>query len=164
MISYRSACAIGFLACVGLMTYALYAQHGLGLEPCPLCIFQRVAVIATGLVFLAGSLHGPRAGGRWLYGGLAALAASIGAGIAGRHVWLQSLPAEDVPACGPGLDYMMEAFPLQQVLRRVFSGSGECAQIDWTFLGLSMPTWTLVCFIGLVAWALAMPLLSRPRA
>ncbi|MCK9489231.1 MAG: disulfide bond formation protein B [Xanthomonadales bacterium] len=163
MISFRTACALGFLACVGLMAYALYAQHGLGLEPCPLCIFQRVSVIATGVVFLLAALHGPAGAGRWLYAGLAALSASIGAGIAGRHVWLQSLAPEDVPACGPGLDYMLEAFPLQQVLRRVFSGSGECAQIDWTFLGLSMPAWTLICFIGLALSALAIPLLSRPR-
>lgn len=164
MMSFRTACGIGFLACTGLIAYALYAQHGLGLEPCPLCIFQRVAVIGAGIVFLAGAIHGPRAIGRWLYAGLAALVACIGAGIAGRHVWLQSLPAEDVPACGPGLDYMLEAFPLQQVLSRVFTGSGECAQIDWTFLGLSMPAWTLIAFLCLAIWALAMPWLVRPRA
>lgn len=161
---YRQLALLGFLACAGLMAYALYAQHGLGLEPCPLCIFQRVAVIATGLVLLVAALHGPVAGGRWAYALLASLAAAIGAGVAGRHVWLQSLPADQVPACGPGLDYMMEAFPLAQTLRMVFSGSGECADVDWTFLGLSMPAWTLLCFLGLLAWALAMPLLARRRA
>lgn len=163
VFSYRITCAAGLFACIGLMAYALYAQHVLGLEPCPLCIFQRVAVIATGVVFLAGFLHAPRGSGRWFYAGLAALSASVGAGIAARHVWLQSLPPEDVPACGPGLDYMLEAFPLRQVLQRVFSGSGECAEIDWTFLGLSMPVWTLLCFLALAAWGLLMPLWTRPR-
>lgn len=161
---FRTLALLGFLACAALMAYALYAQHVLGLEPCPLCIFQRVAVIATGVVLLVAALHGPLAGGRWVYSVLAATAAGIGAGVAGRHVWLQSLPADQVPACGPGLDYMMEAFPLGQTLRMVFSGSGECAEVDWTFLGLSMPAWTLICFIGLVAWALAMPMLARRRA
>lgn len=161
---YRQLALLGFLACAGLMAYALYAQHGLGLEPCPLCIFQRVAVIATGLVLLVAALHGPVAGGRWVYALLAALAAAIGAGVAGRHVWLQSLPADQVPACGPGLDYMMEAFPLAQTLRMVFSGSGECAEVDWTFLGLSMPAWTLISFVCLLVWALALPLLARRRA
>lgn len=161
---FRQLASLGFLACAGLMAYALYAQHVLGLEPCPLCIFQRVAVIGTGVAFLVAALHGPLAGGRWVYALLAAGASGVGAGIAGRHVWLQSLPADQVPACGPGLDYMMEAFPLSQTLRMVFSGSGECAEVDWTFLGLSMPAWTLICFVGLIAWALAMPALARRRA
>ncbi|MBX3726948.1 MAG: disulfide bond formation protein B [Xanthomonadales bacterium] len=160
---FRQLALLGFLACAGLMAYALYAQHVLGLEPCPLCIFQRVAVIATGGVLLAAALHGPAAAGRWVYALLAATAAALGAGVAGRHVWLQSLPADQVPACGPGLDYMMEAFPLSQTLRMVFSGSGECAEVDWTFLGLSMPAWTLICFVGLLVWALAMPVLARRR-
>lgn len=159
-LNFRSACLAGALACAGLMAYALYAQHGLGLEPCPLCILQRVAVIATGLVFLVAAVHGPAGRGRWVYAGLAFLAAAIGAGIASHHVWLQSLPADQVPACGPGFDYMMEAFPLGQALRMIFAGSGECAEVDWTLLGLSMPVWTLIGFIGLALWALLAA--SRP--
>ena len=153
-LSFRSACLLAFVGCVGLMAYALYAQHVLGLEPCPLCILQRIAVIATGVVFLIAGLHAPAGAGRWIYAALATLAAGAGAGIAGRHVWLQSLPPDQVPACGPGYDYMMEAFPLDKALGMIFTGSGECADVDWQFLGLSMPWWTLIAFIGLIVWAL----------
>lgn len=163
-ISYRTAAFLGFLACAGLIGYALYAQHGLGLEPCPLCILQRIAVMAVGLIFLVATLHGPRGAGRWIYAVLALLAAAVGAGIAGRHVWLQSLPPDQVPACGPGLEYMLDAFPLSQALRMVFTGSGECANVDWTFLGLSMPTWTLICFVVLGLYALLMPMIARRTA
>lgn len=153
-MSFRTACLLGFAACAAMMGYALYAQHGLGLEPCPLCILQRMAVIAVGVVFLAGAIHAPRGRGRWFYAGLALLAAAAGAGVAAHHVWLQSLPADQVPACGPGFDYMIDAFPLSQALRMIFAGSGECAEIDWTLLGLSMPAWTLIGFIGLALWAI----------
>lgn len=160
-ISYRTANFLGFLVCVGLIGYALYAQYVLTLEPCPLCVLQRMAVIATGIVFLAAALHGPRRLGRCIYGILAFLAAAAGAGVAGRHVWLQSLPPDQVPACGPGYDYLMEAFPFSEALSRIFSGSGECAEVDWTFLGLSMPVWTLICFIALAIWALLAAAASR---
>ena len=139
----------GALACVLMMAYALYSQYVGGLEPCPLCIFQRVAVIALGIVFLIAALHNPaRMGGR-VYGGLVFLAAAAGAAVAGRHVYLQNLPPDQVPACGPGLGYMLEAFPMAQALKMVFSGSGECANIDWSFLGLSMPAWVLICVVVL---------------
>lgn len=153
-LSFRTACLIGFAACAAMMAYALYAQHGLGLEPCPLCILQRFAVIAVGVAFLAGAVHAPRHFGRRVYAGLALLAATAGAGVAGHHVWLQSLPADQVPACGPGFDYMIDAFPLSQALRMIFAGSGECAEVDWTLFGLSMPVWTLIGFIGLALWAI----------
>lgn len=160
-LTFRNACLLGFLVCVGLMAYALYAQHGLGLEPCPLCILQRMAVIATGVVFLVGALHAPAGVGRWIYGALATVTAAVGAGIAGRHVWLQSLPADQVPACGPGYNYLMEAFPLSKALGMIFTGSGECADIDWQLLGLSMPWWTLIAFVGLALWALLAASVSR---
>lgn len=162
-LSFRSACLLGFLACVGLMAYALYAQHGLGLNPCPLCILQRMAVIGVGVVFLIAGVHAPAAIGRWVYGGLAFLVAAIGAGVAGRHVWLQSLPPDQVPACGPGFDYMIDAFPLSKALSMIFTGSGECAEVDWQFLGLSMPWWTLIAFIGLGTWALLAAAAARRR-
>lgn len=153
-MSYRAACFLGFLVCAGLMGYALYAQHGLGLEPCPLCILQRMAVIATGVIFLLAAAHGPSGAARWVYATLTFLSAAVGAGVAGRHIWLQSLPPDQVPACGPGYDYMMETFPFMKALEMIFRGSGECAEVDWTFLGLSMPVWTLVCFVLLAIWAL----------
>jgi disulfide bond formation protein DsbB len=87
--------------------------------------------------------------GRIVYAGLIGLVAAIGAAIAGRHVWLQNLPAEQVPACGPGLDYIIDSFPLSDALRLVFTGSGECATADWHFLGLSMPAWVLICLVPL---------------
>ncbi len=148
-IGVRTVNALGALTCALLMAYALYAQHVLELEPCPLCIFQRVAVIALGLVFLAAALHHPAGRGRWGYVLLLVLAAGVGAAVAGRHLWLQSLPPERVPACGPGLDYMLEAFPFTEMLQTVFSGSGECAQVDWHFLGLAMPGWVFLCVLVL---------------
>ena len=144
----------GFAACVGMMAYALYAEHALLLEPCPLCVFQRMATIATGLVFLLAALHAPGAVGRRWYGGLIALTAGAGIGVAGRHVWLQNLPPDQVPACGPGFDYIVDAFPLSEALRLIFTGSGECATIDWSFLGFSMPAWVLVCFVLLFAFGI----------
>ena len=158
---YRLLNLAGFLACGSLLAYAYYAQFGLGLEPCPLCIFQRLAVIALGLVFLAAALHGATGAGRRIYGGLVFLAAGSGVGIAGRHVWLQNLPPDQVPSCGPGLDYMLDVFPLADALKMVFTGSGECAEVDWTLLGLSMPVWTLLAFIGLGLGGLLVNL-SRP--
>ncbi|MFT3755775.1 MAG: disulfide bond formation protein B [Pseudoxanthomonas sp.] len=153
--SFRSQFLLGFIVCVGLLGAALYTQYFQGLVPCPLCSFQRGAFMLLGLVFLVGGLHAPRGrGGRGVYGVLTLLAAGIGVAIAGRHVWLQHLPADKVPACGPDLNFMMQAFPLGDVLRRVFTGSGECASVDWTLLGLSMPEWSLAWFVALALWAL----------
>ena len=131
------------------MGYALYAQHQLLLEPCPLCILQRFAVIALGIVFLISGLHNPAAKGRYVYAAVMAIATAFGVTVAGRHLWLQMIPEDQVPACGPGLDYLWENFPLADVINMVFRGSGECATIDWQFLGLSMPAWVLIAIIGL---------------
>ncbi len=135
----------GFLACTGMMGYALYAEHVLLMEPCPLCVFQRMAVIALGIVFLVAALHHPGGkGSRRLYAGLVFAAAAAGIGVAGRHVWLQNLPPDKVPACGPGFDYIIDSFPLADALKLIFTGSGECATIDWSLLGLSMPAWVVI--------------------
>jgi disulfide bond formation protein DsbB len=152
--SFRQSFAIAAAVCAALLAYGYFAQFRLGLEPCPLCIFQRIALIAFGLVCLLAALHNPSAGGRRVYGAVALLAAGSGAAIAGRHVWLQHLPPSAVPDCGPGLDYLLDAFPLGKALRLAFTGSGECAKVDWTFLGLSMPEWTLVWFAGFALGAL----------
>ena len=139
----------GFAVCCGLMGFALFAQHVLLLDPCPLCVFQRVAVISIGIIFLVAALHNPHGAGRIVYGVLLALAAGGGAAVAGRHAWLQQLPPDQVPSCGPGLDYMLDTLPFTEVLSKVFRGSGECAEIVWQFLGLSMPGWVLVWMIAL---------------
>ena len=141
--------ALGVLACAGMMAFALYAQHILLLDPCPLCVLQRLAVISLGIVFLAAALHDPAGWGSKVYAGLVAIPALAGIGIAGWHVRLQNLPPDQVPSCGPGLDYMLETLPLTEVLGKVFQGSGECAEIVWQFLGLSIPGWVLVCLLGL---------------
>jgi len=151
----------GFAACAAMMVYALYAEHYLLLEPCPLCIFQRIATIALGIFFLLAAVHNPAGWGRAVYALLIGLAAAAGAGIAGRHVWLQNLPADEVPTCGPGLDYILDSFPLGDALRMVFTGSGECADIDWLFLGLTMPAWVLILFLGLFGFGLWVNLARR---
>jgi protein dithiol:quinone oxidoreductase len=163
-MTFRSACLIGLVTCVGAMGFALYLEHFRDFEPCPLCVFQRVAMVAAGLAFLAGALHGPVGALRWLYAGLAGVAAAGGAGIAGRHVWLQNLPEDQVPACGPTLDWLIDVMPLQEVIATVLRGDGNCAIIDAAWLGLSLPTWTLIAFLGLTAYAPAAAWLTRPRS
>ena len=161
-LTFRAGFLLGFLVCAGVLGYALYAQFHLGLEPCPLCIFQRLAFGALGLVFLIGGLHAPKGQwGRRLYVALGMIAAAVGLGVAGRHVWLTHLPADQVPACGPPLSFMMESSPLADVIKQVLTGSGQCAKIDWTFLGLSMPAWSLASFIALTLWALWIGLRKR---
>lgn len=144
----------GFLASAALLGYAYYAQFRLGLEPCPLCIFQRIGMMVVGILFLLAAIHGPRGAGRGAYAVLLALAAAAGGAVSARHVWLQNLPPEQVPACGPGLEYMMDVFSFGETLRMVFTGSGECANVDWSFLGLSMPAWVLITFIALGAFGI----------
>lgn len=162
--SFRAQFLAGFLVCVGLLGAALYTQYYQHQIPCPLCSFQRGAFALLGLVFLIGGLHGPRSrGGRMVYGLLGLVPALIGIGIAGRHVWLQHLPADKVPACGPDLAYMMEAFPLGDVLRQVLTGSGECAEVTWRLLGLSMPEWSLLWFVVLTLWLLMAAFRRRKR-
>lgn len=132
---------------VAMMAYALYAQHVLGLEPCPLCIFQRIALMALGLVMLIAGLHAPQGKSARVYGAVALVPVLAGIGLAARHVYLQSLPPDAVPACGPGLEYMLDAFSKLEVLRMVLTGSGECATVNWSFLGLTMPAWVLIWFV-----------------
>lgn len=146
-LNRRTIYLLGFVACAGLIAFALYLQHKLGEDPCALCIFQRVAVIVLGVVCLVAGLHNPADKGNRIYASLALLVSLIGGGIATRHVWLQHLPKDQVPECGPGLSYLMETQPWLQVLRNVLHGSGECAEVGWTFLRLSIPEWTLICFL-----------------
>lgn len=156
-LSFRSLSALGFLGCASGLAFALYLQHFRDLEPCPMCIFQRVAMIVAGLFFLLGALHAPKRGGRWVYALLAMLAAVIGAGIAWRHVWLQSLPPDQVPACGPTLDYLLGFMPINEVVTTVLRGDANCAKINAAWLGISLPGWTLAVFIAMALYALLMP-------
>ncbi|WP_106478705.1 disulfide bond formation protein B [Phytohalomonas tamaricis] len=148
-LSCRAWCLAGAAFCLMMMAVALILQYVFELEPCPLCIFQRVAVLTALIVFVIGALHNPKRGGGGVYGVLALLGSLGGAIVAGRHVWLQHLPPDQVPSCGPGLDYMLEVLPLWNVMSQVLSGSGECAEIHGMWLGLSLPMWTLMGFIVL---------------
>jgi len=139
----------GFITCAGLLAYALYSQHVLGLEPCPLCIFQRVGIFAIGVAFLLAALHNPKEWGSYVYAGLIGATSLATIGVAARHVYVQSLPPGTVPSCGAPLDVMLQFTPLFEVVRKVLTGGGECAEINWTFIGLSMPAWVLVCALGL---------------
>ena len=157
----RQMFALGFAGCVAGMSFALYLQYGQHLEPCPLCIFQRIAMISAGVVFLAGALHGPREWGRWVYAVLATLAAGAGVGLSARQVWLQGLPPDQVPACGPTLDYLMQMFPWREVVETVLKGDGECAKIAGIFLGITLPGWTLIAFVLMAFYAITTPLVAR---
>ena len=150
MISQRMIFSIIFTVCIGLLGFGLYLEHSVGLEPCPLCIFQRVAYIVIALFALIAVIHNPRKLFDRIYTGLILITSLCGAGIAGRQVWLQHLPEDKIPECGPGLEYMLDAFPLTDALRMILSGSGECAEVQWTFLSFSIAEWSILCFIGLV--------------
>ena len=141
--------ATGFLVCSGLLAYAFYVQFQEHLEPCPLCIFQRTGIAAVGLVFLLATVHHPFGQGVWAYGALIAACALATIGVALRHVYIQHLPAGSVPVCGASLDFMWKIFTPTEVIRKVLTGSGECAKITWTFLSLSMPTWVAIAAAGL---------------
>jgi disulfide bond formation protein DsbB len=144
----RQANLLGFAACAAAVAFALYSQYGLGLAPCHLCIFQRVEVAALGLVFLGAASHDPRDGMARLYAVLIALVAAVTAVTAGRHVWIQMQPPGSVPGCGADLAFMLDVMPLMQVIIKVFKAGGECAKVDWTSLGLSMPGWVLLFAVG----------------
>jgi disulfide bond formation protein DsbB len=148
-LSARQIFSALLLLCAGAIGYALYVEHVLGLEPCPLCMFQRVAVMAVGAVCLLAALHGPTGWGVRIYAVLALLMAGLGSAIAGRHVWLQSLPKDQLPSCAPPMDYMWENLPFGNMLKTVLMTSGECADVDWQFLGFSMPVWTFLFFLAI---------------
>jgi disulfide bond formation protein DsbB len=158
----RKANTLGFLACAALLAYAYYAQFVMHLEPCPLCIFQRLGVFAVGIAFGLAALQDPTGWGRRVYAALIGAAALVTLGVAARHLYIQSLPPGSVPACGASLDFMLKVFPLSDVLVKVLTGSGECAKITWRFLGLSMPAWVLIAALALGAWGLWANLRHRP--
>jgi disulfide bond formation protein DsbB len=146
--------ALAALACAALLGFGFYLQYGQGLEPCPLCLVQRGFFMAVLAVCVIAALHGPGRRGTIAYGVLAALFALGGAATAARQVWLQHLPPDQVPQCGPDLYFMMENFPLSRTLRTLVSGTGECAAVDWTFLRLSIAEWSLAWFVVLVLFFL----------
>ena len=146
---------LAFLVPAVLLAVAFYMEYVMGLEPCPLCWLQRFAFMAVGLVGLIALLHNPGNVMGRVYGLLLAVFAGVGVGLAGRQLWLQSLPPDQVPACGPSVEYMLEVFPLMDVLMTAMRGPGDCAVVSWRFLGLSIPGWTAVFFVLIILAGLA---------
>jgi disulfide bond formation protein DsbB len=163
-VSRRVANFLGAAVCMALVAYALYVQYVLHLEPCPLCIFQRIAIVVIGLAFLAAAVHDPAELGARVYGAFIGIAALAGAGVAARHIYIQHLPADQVPACGAPLEQLLQLLPMRQVIERVLRGDGECAKVDWTFVGLSMPEWVLIAVLTLGAAGLWVNLRGSRRA
>lgn len=152
-LSNRWLYLAGALFASGLMGFGLYLQYVEHQDPCPLCMVQRVIFIIILVMFALAALHGPKRTGERAYAALIALLSLSGVGVAARHIWLQNLPKDQVPACGPGLDYMLEVMPMAEVLKQLIHGSGECAEKGWTFLTLGIPEWSLLCYLALGAWA-----------
>jgi len=148
LCSVRGIFCLMAAASAGLIAFALYLQHVVGEHPCPLCITQRLFVIAIGVVSFLAAIHNPGQVGRKVWASLALTGSALGGIVAGRHVWIQHLPADQVPACGPSLDYMFQNFPFQKAIQLLFMGDGNCAEIGWTLLGFSIPEWTLLAFTG----------------
>lgn len=143
--------AMGCFSMLGIGAYLQFVEH---LEPCPLCISQRIAILLVGIVFFLAAIHNPAAKGIKIYSILGTLAAIVGGSISTRHIWIQHLPPNEVPECGPGLEYVFENFPLAETIKLMLSGTGDCAKVDWTLLGLSIPEWTLMAFLGLATLSL----------
>lgn len=161
MFTLRQISFAGFLTAAVSIAYALYLQYGMGMEPCPLCVFQRIVVIASGLIFLVGFLINPHGWSARIYAILGLLSAGIGIAIAARHLWLQNAPKDQLPDCGPGLDYLMDSFPVMDVFSIVLEGSGECSEISWQFLGLTIPGWSMVLFV--IFTVLNLMILFKPQ-
>jgi len=154
-ISSRWLYLIGAVTVGGLFSTALYLQYVLREDPCPLCMIQRVIFIAIGVLFFIAAIHNAGRVGRWGYSFLIALTAMGGVAVASRHIWIQHLPKDQIPACGPGLDFMLQHFPMSEVWRELMHGSGECAAKGWTFLGLGIPELSLIWYVLLGVWAVS---------
>lgn len=161
LFSGRSGYLLGFLASFGLVGLALFIQQKYSLEPCPLCISQRIVFMKLGLLFLIAAIHNPAQLGRRIYGVLQVIAALTGAGVALRHIWVQNHASEIMAECGVGFDYMFENFPLSRALQLVFKGTGDCAKIDWTMFGLTIPQLALIAFIGVGIYAVFLAILKK---
>jgi disulfide bond formation protein DsbB len=155
LLNTRQTNLLIFFGCLSLILIAVfYMQEQLGLHPCALCVTQRIFVGAAGLAALLAFFHNPGKTGVRIYALLGIIASAIGGGVSLRHVWLQNLPEDLVPACGPSLGYMMENFPMQEAIQLLLQGDGNCADVTWTFLSLSIPAWTAVAFAGLIGFNL----------
>jgi disulfide bond formation protein DsbB len=145
-LSFRQTAIAVTVACAGLLGYGYYLQYFDGQDPCPLCLLQRGFYYAIGITFVTAAAHGPARLGQRVYAFAGFLLALGGGGVATRQAYLQHLPPEQVPACGPDLFYMLDNFPIARTLQMLLRGSGQCAEVHWRFLGLSIAEWSLVWF------------------
>lgn len=146
---------LGVTAAAMLIAY-YYFQVYLQLEPCPLCVSQRIFIGSVGVIALLAALHNPVGVAQKIYNAITALAALAGAAVSGRQLWLQSLPEEQAPACGPTLGFLYDNFPMIDVLNAMFLGEGSCAEVKWQLLGISIPGWTLIAFVLIILTCLWM--------
>ncbi len=151
--SYRSVNLLGFLACAGLLGYAIFVQFVQRIDPCPLCILQRLGFISIGVLFLFAAVFKPAAIGRWFIVGLIVLGGLFGIAVAARQLWLQAQPPNPFGSCGAPLKYMLQTLPIGEVLRKVFTGTGDCGEVRWQFLGMAMPFWSMAWFGLLTIWS-----------
>jgi len=162
MFSYRSLAFFGLIICIASMLFAvLYLERTLYLDPCPLCILDRVVIMTLGVLFLIALLHGPRTIFAKINSVLCVLLSAVGIGLASRHIWLQNLPKDQVPECGPDLYFMLDTLPLFETLKKTLTGSGSCADTNWTFVDLTIPEQTLILFVILLILSIIQPLRSR---
>lgn len=145
---------LAFVACLLIIAGALYLEHYVGLVPCPMCVVQRMCVIVFGLICLLAALHGPGVVGRKIYSLLGLLVVILGATVASRQIWLQSQPVDQLEACLPSLEFMVQALPWQEVVGLLFKGTADCAEVSWTLFTLSLPEWSLLAFIGMGLFSL----------
>jgi disulfide bond formation protein DsbB len=165
MLERRLINFVGAAACLGMLAYALYTEFAGGLEPCPLCIFQRITIVTLGAIFLVAGIHNPRRfAWAWVYTALIAIAALTTIGVSARHVYIQSQPPGSIPACGAPLNVLMQMFHVWQVVVKVLHAGGECAVVNWTFMGLSMPAWVLFCALILGGVGVIANIPRRPPA
>lgn len=151
---FRFITLLPAIGCASLLIYALHVEYVDFLMPCNLCILQRVVFVVIGVLYLLASIKPAQYIGRKILGFLLLITSGTGIAIASRHVWLQNLPPELVPDCGPSLEMMLENSSIWNAVSSVLSASGSCAEIQWDYWGLSMPTWTLICFICLFIYTL----------
>ena len=152
--SLRLYSFLPFFATVLMIAYAYYEQYVEYLDPCPLCMVQRLVIALIGVFYFLTFLIPPKSIARFITAFIITIISILGALVSARHVWIQNLPADEVPACGPGLNYMLENFPFSDALQEILHGSGECAEVVWRFLGLTMPMWTFISFIGFIIYTI----------
>lgn len=152
-ISNRWLYLAGALFASGLMSFGFFLQYVKHEDPCPLCMVQRLIFVAILLMFAVAAMQSPQRIGERIYATVISLLSLLGVAVAARHIWIQNLPKDQVPACGPGLEYMLDSFPMAEVFKELLHGSGECAAKGWSFLSLGIPEWSLLCYIALGVWA-----------